>query len=94
MVLDEPTNHLDIKYQLQLMELVRKSGCTVVAAIHDLNLAASYCDRLYAMKDGHIVGHGAPRELLTPDFLRALYEVEVEILSGRDGAMRVFFYSK
>lgn len=40
LVLDEPTNHLDIKYQLQLMELVRKSGCTVVAAIHDLNLAA------------------------------------------------------
>ena len=94
LVLDEPTNHLDIKYQLQLMELVLKSGCTVVAAIHDLNLAASYCDRLYAMKDGCIVGHGAPRELLTPDFLRALYEVEAEILSGRDGAMRVFFYSK
>ena len=94
LVLDEPTNHLDIKYQLQLMELVRKSGCTVVAAIHDLNLAAAYCDRLYAMKDGVIVGHGAPRELLTPDFLRGLYEVEAEILSGRDGAMRVFFYSK
>lgn len=94
LVLDEPTNHLDIKYQLQLMELVRKSGCTVVAAIHDLNLAAAYCDRLYAMKDGVIVGHGAPRELLTTDFLRALYEVEAEILSGRDGAMRVFFYSK
>lgn len=94
LVLDEPINHLDIKYQLQLMELVRKSGCTVVAAIHDLNLAAAYCDRLYAMKDGVIVGHGAPRELLTTDFLRALYEVEAEILSGRDGAMRVFFYSK
>ena len=94
LILDEPTNHLDIKYQLQLMELVRKSGCTVVAAIHDLNLAAAYCDRLYAMKDGVIVGHGAPRELLTTDFLRALYEVEAEILSGRDGAMRVFFYSK
>mgnify|MGYP000785045412 FL=1 len=46
------------------------------------------------MKDGVIVGHGAPRELLTTDFLRALYEVEAEILSGRDGAMRVFFYSK
>ena len=41
LVLDEPTNHLDIKYQLQLMELVRGGGCTVVAAIHDLNLAAA-----------------------------------------------------
>ena len=68
LVLDEPTNHLDIKYQLQLMELVRGSGCTVVAAIHDLNLAAAYCHRLYALKDGVIVGEGAPKELLTPLF--------------------------
>ena len=75
LVLDEPTNHLDIKYQLQLMELVRGSGCTVVAAIHDLNLAAAYCHRLYALKDGVIVGEGAPKELLTPAFLREVYEV-------------------
>ena len=93
LVLDEPTNHLDIKYQLQLMELVRRSGCTVVAAIHDLNLAASYCDRLYAMKDGLIVGHGTPQELLTSSFLRALYEIDAEIFSGRDGTIRVFFYT-
>ena len=45
LILDEPTNHLDIKYQLQLMELVRVLGRTVVAAIHDLNLAALYCQR-------------------------------------------------
>lgn len=94
LVLDEPTNHLDIKYQLQLMELVQKSGCTVVAAIHDLNLAASYCNRLYAMKDGHIVGHGTPKELLTSTFLCTLYEVDAEILPGRNGTIRVFFYSK
>ena len=94
LILDEPTNHLDIKYQLQLMELVQKSGCTVVAAIHDLNLAASYCNRLYAMKDGHIVGHGTPKELLTSTFLCTLYEVDAEILPGRNGTIRVFFYSK
>ena len=94
LVLDEPTNHLDIKYQLQLMELVQKSGCTVVAAIHDLNLAAYYCNRLYAMKDGHIVGHGTPKELLTSTFLCTLYEVDAEILPGRNGTIRVFFYSK
>ena len=91
LVLDEPTNHLDIKYQLQLMELVRGSGCTVVAAIHDLNLAAAYCHRLYALKDGVIVGEGAPKELLTPAFLREVYEVEAEVLTGRDGSLRVFF---
>lgn len=92
LVLDEPTNHLDIKYQLQLMELVRRSGCTVVAAIHDLNLAAAYCHRLYAMKDGVIVGEGTPRQLLTPEFLREIYEVDAEVLTGRDGSLRVFFY--
>ena len=92
LVLDEPSNHLDIKYQLQLMELVRGSGCTVVAAIHDLNLAAAYCHRLYALKDGVIVGEGAPKELLTPAFLREVYEVEAEVLTGRDGSLRVFFY--
>ena len=92
LVLDEPTNHLDIKYQLQLMELVRGSGCTVVAAIHELNLAAAYCPRLYALKDGVSVGEGAPKELLTPAFLREVYEVEAEVLTGRDGSLRVFFY--
>ncbi len=46
LILDEPTNHLDVQYQLQLMELV-KGSCTVVAALHDLNLAAMYCQRLY-----------------------------------------------
>ena len=90
--LAQQTAVLDIKYQLQLMELVRGSGCTVVAAIHDLNLAAAYCHRLYALKDGVIVGEGAPKELLTPAFLREVYEVEAEVLTGRDGSLRVFFY--
>ena len=91
LILDEPTNHLDVKYQLQLMELLRQSGRTVVAAIHDLNLAAAYCHRLYALKNGVIVGEGTPRELLTPAFLREVYEVEAEVLTGRDGVLRVFF---
>lgn len=67
LILDEPTNHLDIKYQLQLMDLVRGLDRTVIAAVHDLNIAAMYCDRLYAVKDGRIVGQGAPKKLLTPD---------------------------
>ena len=51
-----------------------------------------YCHRLYALKDGVIVGEGAPKELLTPAFLREVYEVEAEVLTGRDGSLRVFFY--
>lgn len=58
LVLDEPTNHLDIKYQLELMTIVKRLDATVVAAIHDLNLAAIYCDRLIALKDGSVVCTG------------------------------------
>ena len=63
LVLDEPTNHLDIKYQLELMTIVKRLDATVVSAIHDLNLAAIYCDRLIALKDGSVeIGRASCRE--------------------------------
>ena len=64
LVLDEPTNHLDIKYQLELMTIVKRLDATVVSAIHDLNLAAIYCDRIIALKDGNIVCSGTPQDVL------------------------------
>ncbi len=91
LLLDEPTNHLDIKYQLQLMETIRQLNCTVLAAIHDLNLAAMYCDRLYALKDGRVVGSGTPSELLTRQFLREIYEVDADVETGPDGLPRIYF---
>lgn len=90
LILDEPTNHLDIKYQLQLMDLVRGLDRTVIAAVHDLNIAAMYCDRLYAVKGGQIVGQGAPGELLTPDFIREVYEVDARIMEDADGIHILF----
>lgn len=54
LILDEPTNHLDIRYQLELLELVKGLGVTTLAALHDLNLAATYCDRIYVFKSGAI----------------------------------------
>lgn len=92
LILDEPTNHLDIKYQLQLMETVKQLNCTIVAAIHDLNLAAMYCDRLYALKEGQVAGVGTPSELLTCDFLKEIYEVDAEVTTGTDGLLRIFFH--
>ena len=74
-ILDEPTNHLDIGYQLQILELVKGLGITVLAAIHDLNLAALYCDRLYVMKDGKLVLEGRPEEVLTPEEIYRVYGV-------------------
>lgn len=93
LILDEPTNHLDIKYQLQLMDLVRGLNRTVIAAVHDLNIAAMYCDRLYAVKDGQIVGQGTPRELLTPAFIRSVYEVDARVMVDEDGTLHILFHS-
>lgn len=91
LILDEPTNHLDITHQLQLMELVRGLNVTVLSAIHDLNIAAMYCDRLYILKDGEIVGSGTPEELLTPETIRRVYQMESEIVRDRNGKMHILF---
>ncbi|MGL5315799.1 MAG: ABC transporter ATP-binding protein [Peptostreptococcaceae bacterium] len=75
LILDEPTNHLDIKYQLQLMNTVKNLDIEVIAAIHDLNIAAMYCDKIYVMKDGNIVAHGNPDDVLTTKLIKDVYEV-------------------
>ena len=93
LILDEPTNHLDIKFQLQLMDIVKQLNRTVISAIHDLNLAAMYCDRLYALKDGEIVGSGSPGTLLTEAFLRQVYEVEAKTCLDQTGRLHISYYS-
>ncbi len=80
LVLDEPTNHLDIKHQLKIMDLSKILGVTVVAALHDLNIAASYCDYLYVLKDGCIVSDGHPRDILTEALIKQVYEVPARII--------------
>lgn len=92
LILDEPTNHLDIKFQLQLMDIVKRLDRTVIAAIHDLNIAAMYCDRLYAVKEGRVVASGRPEEVLTPELIRAVYEVEAEVLRDGGGRLRIFYH--
>jgi iron complex transport system ATP-binding protein len=76
LVLDEPTNHLDIQHQLELLELVRGLDITTLMTLHDLNLAASYCQRLYVLTDGRIAAAGTPRAVLTPALLRDVFGVE------------------
>ncbi len=92
LVLDEPTNHLDIKYQLQIMDIVKSLNLTVVAAVHDLNIAAMYCDRLVAIKGGQVVGVGTPQELLTPQFIYDMYEVESKVnIDPETGRMNIIY---
>jgi iron complex transport system ATP-binding protein len=76
LVLDEPTNHLDIRYQLEILTLVKQLKVTSLAALHDLNLAAHYCDRIFLLQDGAVVASGTPEEVLQPALIRKVYQVE------------------
>ena len=80
LLLDEPTNHLDVSAQLSLLAFVRDLGTTTVAALHDLNLAAAFCEHVLVLADGHLAAAGHPREVLTPALLRQVYGVEADIL--------------
>lgn len=91
LILDEPTNHLDITHQLLLMTLVKKLDVTIISAIHDLNIAAAYCDKIYVLNNGEIVGQGTPREVLTPAFIRDIYGVKAEIVRDSEGKMHILF---
>ena len=93
LVLDEPTNHLDIKYQLQLLTIVKSLGIGILAALHDLSLAAMYCDKLYVMQDGKLVAHGSPKEVLTPGLVRDVYEIDCDIRENPDtGYLSITYY--
>lgn len=76
LILDEPTNHLDIKYQLEVMSIVKNLNICVLAALHDLTLASQFCDELYVLKDGVIVYKGIPNEVITEEMIKNVYDVE------------------
>ena len=91
LILDEPTNHLDITYQIQIMDLVSTRNLTVVAAIHDLNMAALYCDKLVAMQNGQVVAEGSPAEILTPERIWELYHVKAKVWDRGNGRPVIVF---
>ncbi|NLM72801.1 MAG: ABC transporter ATP-binding protein [Clostridiaceae bacterium] len=78
-LLDEPTNHLDISYQMQIFDLIKRLKVTVLSAIHDLNMASLYCDRIYVLKDGKIVLSGTPEEVFTPENIFNVYGVRCSV---------------
>ncbi|MFI5844021.1 ABC transporter ATP-binding protein [Catenuloplanes sp. NPDC051500] len=85
LLLDEPTNHLDIRHRLALFHRLRGAGATVVAALHDLDLAAAFCDRIALLHEGRLIACGTPAEVLTPALIRRVYQVEAEVDVGADG---------
>lgn len=84
LLLDEPTAHLDIAHQVELLDLTRRlnreEGLTVVAVLHDLNLAAQYADRLLMLKDGRRCAEGAPHDVLTEANVLAVYGSRVKVI--------------
>jgi iron complex transport system ATP-binding protein len=82
LLLDEPTASLDINHQVRTLELVRDlvgSGKTAVAAIHDLNLAAHYCDELVLLADGDVAAAGPPADVLTEEYLEGAFEANAVV---------------
>jgi len=83
LLLDEPAAHLDIRHQVGLYELIesirRQTGVTVVSAMHDLNLAAAYCERVALLRDGRVFRTGTIDEVMTYRNLREVYQVEIYV---------------
>ncbi|RFB93646.1 histidinol phosphatase [Rhizobium leguminosarum bv. trifolii] len=79
LLLDEPTNHLDIQHQLDILRLISKLGITCIVALHDLNLAAMFCDSLAVLQKGEVVAAGAPEEVLTEDMIGRVFGVRAHV---------------
>jgi iron complex transport system ATP-binding protein len=92
LILDEPANHLDIRHQLDVMALLRDLGATVIVAMHDLELAARFCDRLAVLRDGRLVALGPPEAVLTPGRVADVFAVRARIRrEPPDPALRLSF---
>ena len=83
-LLDEPTTYLDLAHQLEVLELLfdlnRNQGVTIVMVLHDLNLAARFSDYMIAIRDGNIIKHGGPEEVMTTRVLKEAFSIDAEIV--------------
>lgn len=88
LLLDEPTTYLDVRYQLQFMELLAKwqqsTGITIIAVLHDLNLASLFCTYLCALKSGKIFLQGTPSEVLTEKNVEGLFDIQPVMIQHPD----------
>jgi iron complex transport system ATP-binding protein len=91
-ILDEPVSSLDIKHQYDLMSLLQRlreeKSKTIVAILHDLNLADTFCDMIILMKNGEIFAQGGTNEILTLQNLKAVYGMDFEFVQGSTNSKR------
>lgn len=96
LLLDEPTNHLDVRAQLTMLGLLRElanGGLTVLAALHDLSLAAGYADHVIVLASGRVQAAGAPADVLTPPLIREVWGVDAEVLEHPSTGRPLIAYS-
>lgn len=95
LLLDEPTSALDIAHQVEVLALIqrmsRQQGLTVIAVLHDINMAARYCDYLVALRGGKMIAQGTPDTIMTPQVLEAVYGIPMGILPHPGGGAPVSF---
>ncbi|WP_300343436.1 ATP-binding cassette domain-containing protein [Nesterenkonia sp.] len=94
-LLDEPLNNLDMQHAVQMMQQLRRAadelGRTVVIVLHDINFAARYSDKILAMKDGQVVQHGTPEEIMTDEILSEIFNTEVSVIDAPGGPLAVYY---
>ena len=91
-ILDEPTNHLDIGYQYLIMSILKRQRVTIFAAMHDLNIAAYYCDKVVVMEKGRVVAIGTPEETFTEERIHALFHINTHITRNeRTGRLQISY---
>lgn len=85
LLLDEPTTYLDVKYQIEILNLIKKInqeyGITIIMVHHDINQAINYSDEIVAMKEGKILFQGEPNEIITSDSLKQIYDYDLEVIN-------------
>lgn len=93
LLLDEPTSNLDIKHQLEVVEIIREKvmekSISAIMAVHDLNLAAKYTDRIIMMKDGKVFVSGTPESVMTPENIRTVYGVVAEVIKNNGSSPHI-----
>ena len=91
-LLDEPTNHLDIGYQYQIMNILKRQSLTILCCVHDLNIAAAYCDRIILMKNKKVFNVGSPKEMLTRENIKELFDIGTHIIENeKTGRLNIIF---
>ncbi|MCQ7060389.1 ABC transporter ATP-binding protein [Citrobacter sp. S-77] len=94
LLMDEPTNHLDIQHQIGLLNLVKREKLTVIAALHDLNHAAMFCDRIMVMKAGQLAMQGNPSAVFTRENLNCWFGIDAIVERPPDGASCFIRYQR